>query len=123
MKNVFYSVMLDILILQKNIQKELRKLTEKLLKNLVMMEFSFQCKKKIFNKIEAKNNICINVFGYGNGLIFPICVSNQKFEDSMNLLLLIDDDKSHHVYIKNFDKFMFHKTKNKNKKWFCRSCL
>ena len=41
----------------------------------------------------------------------------------MNLLLFIDDDKSHYVYIKDFDRFMFHKTKNKNKKWFCRSCL
>ena len=25
--------------------------------------------------------------------------------------------------IKNFNSFTFHKTKNKNKKWFCRSCL
>ena len=41
----------------------------------------------------------------------------------MDMLLLIDDDKSHYVYIKDFDRFMFHKTKNKNKKWFCRSCL
>ena len=41
----------------------------------------------------------------------------------MDLLLLIDNDKSHYVYIKDFDRFMFHKTKNKNKKWFCRSCL
>ena len=29
----------------------------------------------------------------------------------------------HYVYIKDSDQFMFHKTKNKNKKWFCRSCL
>ena len=41
----------------------------------------------------------------------------------MDLLLLIDDGKSHYVYIKGFDRFMFHKTKNKNKKWFCKSCL
>ena len=34
------------------------------------------------------------------------------FEDSIDLLLLIDDDKSHYVYIKDFDRFMFHKTKN-----------
>ena len=27
------------------------------------------------------------------------------------------------MYIKDFDRFIFHKTKNKNKKWFCRSCL
>ena len=29
----------------------------------------------------------------------------------MDLLVLIDDDKSHHVYIKGFNTFMFHKTK------------
>ena len=27
------------------------------------------------------------------------------------------------MYIKDFDRFIFHETKNKNKKWFCRSCL
>ena len=79
--------------------------------------------EKDFNKIEMKNNICINVFDYENNLVFPIYVSDKKFEDSMDLLLLIDDDKSHYVYIKDFDRFMFHKTKNKNKKWFCKSCL
>ena len=41
----------------------------------------------------------------------------------MDLWLLIDDDKSHYVYIKYFDRFMFHKTKDKNKKYFCRSCF
>ena len=79
--------------------------------------------KKDFNKIEIKNNICINVFGYENKLIFPIYISDQKFEDSMDLLLLINNDKSHYVYIKDFNRLMFHKTKNKNKKWFCKSCL
>ena len=57
------------------------------------------------------------------GMVFPIYVSNQKFEDSIDLLLLIDDDNSHYVHIKDFDRFTFHKTQNKNKKWFCRSCL
>ena len=63
------------------------------------------------------------MFGYENQLVFPIYVSDQTFEDSMDLLLLIDDNKSHYVYIKDFNTFMFHKTKNKNKKWFCKSCL
>ena len=79
--------------------------------------------EKDFNKTEVKNNICINVFGYENGLVFRIYISHQKFEDSMDSLLLIDDNKSHYVCIKDFDRFTFHKTKNKNKKWFCRSCL
>ena len=63
------------------------------------------------------------MFGYENKLIFPIYISDQKFKDSMYLLFLIDNDKSHYVYIKDFNRFMFHKTKNKNKKWFCKSCL
>ena len=41
----------------------------------------------------------------------------------MDLLLVIDEKKSHYEYIKDFDRFMFHKTKNKNKKYFCKSCL
>ena len=41
----------------------------------------------------------------------------------MDLLLLIDDNKSYYVYIKDFNRFMIHKTKNKNKEWFCKSCL
>ena len=63
------------------------------------------------------------MFSYEDELVFPIYVSDQKFKDSMDLLLLIDDDKSHYVYIKDFDRFTFHKTKNKNKKWFHKSCL
>ena len=121
--------MLDILILQKNIQKELKKTDKKIAEKLDYHEIEFPVQGKDFSKIEVKNNICINVFGHENRfgyekkLIFPIYVSDQKFEDSMDLLLLIDDDKSHYVYIKDFDRFMFHKTKNKNKKYFCRSCL
>ena len=115
--------MLDILIFQTTIQKELKQLTKKVLKNLIMMKLSFLQKKKDFNKIEVKNDVCINVFGYENMLVFPNYVSNQKFEDSIDLLLLTDDNKSHYVYIKDFNRFMFHKTKNKNKKWFYKNCL
>ena len=56
------------------------------------------------------------MFGYEDELAFPIYISDQKFKDSIDLLFLNDDDKSHYVYIKDFDRFMFHKTKNKNKK-------
>ena len=91
--------------------------------NLNYEGIEFPVKERDFKKIEVQNNICINVFGYENELVFPIYVSDQKFENSMDLLLLINDDKSHYVYIKDFNTFMFHKTKNKNKKWFCKSCL
>ena len=88
-----------------------------------MMESNFLVEEKDFRMIEVQNNICINVFIYENELVFLVYVSAKKYKDLMDLLLLIDDDKSHYVYIKDFNTFMFHKTKNENKKWFCKSCL
>ena len=63
------------------------------------------------------------MFSYENELVYPIFISKQTFEDSTDLLLLIKNNKSHYVYIKDFNTFMFHKTKAKNKKWFCKSFL
>ena len=70
-----------------------------------------------------KTNIFINVFCYENKLTFPIYISGQQFESSMDLLLIINESKSRYMYVKDFDRFMFHKTKNKNKKYFFKSCL
>ena len=63
------------------------------------------------------------MYCYENKLTFPIYVSGQEFENSMDWLLVIDVNKSHYVYGKDFNRFMFHKTKNKNKKYFRKSCL
>ena len=41
----------------------------------------------------------------------------------MDLLLINDKNKSHYVYIKDCNRFMFNKTKHKNKKHFCKYCL
>ena len=96
--------MLGILNLQKNIQKELEKLIKKLVQDITNPEkitqedkelisdldydgIEFPVQEKDFSKIEVKNNICINVFGYENKLVFPTYVSDQKFEDSMYPLL------------------------------------
>ena len=73
-------------------------------------------REKDFSKIETKQNIRINVFSYENRVGFSIYISDQEFENSIDLLLLIDKYKSHYVYIKDFDRFMFHKTKKKKQK-------
>ena len=75
-------------------------------------------REKGFSKVEKKNNICINVFYYENKLTLPIYVSDQQFENSMDSLLAVFENKSDYVYIKEFKRTMFHKTKNKNKKYF-----
>ena len=58
-----------------------------------------------------------------NKINFPLYVSGGKFSDCINLLLIFEENKSYHVYIKDFNQLMFNKTKNKNKKYFCRCCL
>ena len=96
---------------------------KKLVKELDYNDVDFPVREKDFSKIETKNNICINVFCYENKLTFPIYILDQKVENSMDLLHMFDGDKSYYVYIKDFNRFIFHKTKNKNKKYFCKSCL
>ena len=56
-------------------------------------------------------------------MTYPVYLSDQTFNDNMDLLLISNEFKSHYVYIKNFDRFMFNKTKNRNKKHFCYCCL
>ena len=83
-------------------------------------EIELPVQEKYFSMAEVKNNICINVFGYENELVFPIYLLYQKFKYSMDLLLLIGYDQSHYVYIKDL---WFTKQKIKKKKRFCRSSL
>ena len=96
---------------------------KKLVNDLNYHGVGFPVREKDFSKVETKYNIWINVYFYENKLIFPIYASDQKLENSKDLLLLIDKNKSHYVYIKDFNGFMVPKTKNKNKKYFRKSCL
>ena len=83
----------------------------------------FPVSKKDYCRIERQNNICINAFCYENNLTYPAYLPDEKFHNSMDLLLISDENKSHYVSIKDFNRFMCNKTKNKNKKYFCKCCL
>ena len=52
-------------------------------------------------------------------MTYPVYISDQKIENSMDLLIISDKIKSHYLYIKDFNKFMFNKTKNK----YCLQCF
>ena len=78
---------------------------------------------KQINKIEKKNNIRINVFGYEVKQPYPIYVSKEKFKDHIELLLITKDENKHYVLIKDFNKFMYQQTKHKERKHFCMHCL
>ena len=73
-------------------------------------------------KIEKMNNISVNVFGYESKRTFPLYLSPVGSE-TINLLLISNDNNQHYVYIKDFNRFMTNISKHKGKKHFCMSCL
>ena len=74
-------------------------------------------------KIEEQNNISINVFGYENKQRFPLYVSQKVFETTLDLLLIMEDEKQHYVWIEDFNSFMYNQSKHQHRKHFCRYCL
>ena len=103
--------------------ERITKADKNMVSDLDYEDTEFPVSKKDFNKIEKKNNIFINVFCYEKNLDDPVYVSDEKLKNCMDLLMITDESKSHCVYIKDFNRFMCNKTKNKNKKHFCMYCL
>ena len=57
-------------------------------------------------------------------MVYPAYLSTQCFKDSIDLLLISNNFTSHDVYIRDFNRLMFNKTKHKGKRYFCcKSCL
>ena len=92
----------------------------------------FPVSEKDYPIIENRFNLGVNVFSYDDSYnVYPVYISKNNYNDCMDLLLMhsdeVDEDtyekKNHYVYIKDFNRFMFNKTKCKNKKYFCKSCF
>ena len=86
-------------------------------------EVNFPVSKKDYGKTEVMYKINVNVFSHENKVVYPAYLSNQYFSDCLDLWLTSNGFTNHYVYIKDFNRLMFSKTKNKNKKYFCKSCL
>ena len=56
-------------------------------------------------------------------MVYPVHISDQKFKDCVNLLMTTTENKSHYVYIKDFNRSMCNKTNCRTKKHFCRCFL
>ena len=110
-------------MLQKYIQKDLRKPIKSLLMIFFMMELGFLFEKKILAWLKQKAIFPLICVVTKTNWLFQFTFHTKNFKNSMDLLLVIDENKSHYLYIKDFDRFMFHKTKNKNKQYFYESCL
>ena len=74
--------------------------------------------------VEERFVINVNVFEYENK-IFPLYLSKKLNEQVLNVLLISNEEKSHYVFIKDFNRLMYSevKTKTQHIKHFCMSCL
>ena len=84
--------------------EEITKIDREIACNPIYDRIKFPVEEKDFEKIEVQNNICIHVFCNENEMVFPFFVSDKEFEDSVDLLLLINDAKSHYIYITRSSK-------------------
>ena len=73
------------------------------------MELTFLQIKKILAKLKKRTTFALMCIVMKTSWFFQYTFQIKKFENLMDLLLIINENKSHYVYIKDC---MFHKTKN-----------
>ena len=82
----------------------------------------FPLKERDYEIIEERFIINVNVFGYDNR-VFSLYASKKFNEQELNALLRSNEEKSRYLLIKDFNRLMYSKTKHKDTKHFCMSCL
>ena len=80
---------------------------------------------KDIKRIEAQNNISINVFGYDRKeKVYPVHLT-KDFNDGrhVNLLLISQGERRHYCLIRNFSALMNYRTKHRCAAFYCFNCL
>ena len=108
---------------QENNPQSIEKTDENMLTIWIIQTLNFQYLWSNTIKTENQNNVNIYAFGYEEKQAFPIYESKEKFEYEVNLSLMTDGENKHYVLIKDFNMFMYHKTKHRQRKHFCMYCL
>ena len=90
--------------------------------NLNYSDIAFPLDINDYEKNEDRFQMQVNVFGYEHK-VYPLHISKKPYNQTLNLLLITEKDKSQYVFIKDFNRLMFSRTKHKDKKHYCMSCL
>ena len=109
-------------LIDKNPQR-IKKNNKEIVSKLDYEGINFPVSKKDYCRLEMQNKICVNIFAYENKVVYPVYLSDQKFSDYLDLLLILDKFQSHYVYIKDLDRLTFNKTKYMGRKYFYQNCL
>ena len=84
--------------------------------NLNYSDIVFPLDISDYELVESRFEMNINVFSYENK-VYPLYIWKKKsYDQTLNLLLIKQEDKSHYVFIKHFNSLMFSRTKHKGKK-------
>ena len=116
----------------KNHNERITARDKELVKTLDYSGVTFPVSIKDMDRIEKQN-----IFGYSDGNPYPIRISSEKYDDHLELLLIVEGGedtitlskekktqpyRQHYVYIKDFNQFMYNFSKMKTKKYFCMHC-
>ena len=119
---MFYVVNVRLINPQNRNTERIHKQDKKIAANLNYSDIVFRLDINHYEKIEDRFQMQVNVFGYVNK-IYPLYISKKSYDQTINLLLISGKGKSHYVFVKDFNKLMFSRTKHKDKKHYCMSCL
>ena len=97
-----------------NHPERITKQDKKIAANLNYSDILFPLDINDYEKIKDRFQMQVNVFGYENK-VYPLYISKKSYNQTLNLLLITEKDKSHYVFIKDFNRLMFSKTKHREK--------
>jgi hypothetical protein len=90
---------------------------------LNMEGISFPVKIKDITKFENQNRITVNVFGYDESVVFPLRITEQRFDSHVNLLMICKGETQHYCLIKDLSKVLNYRTNYNGRTYFCNYCL
>ena len=102
--------------------EKINKQDKKIAANLNYSNIAFPLDINDYKKIADRFQMQVNVFGYENKF-YPLYISKTSHDQMLSLLLITEKDKFHYVFLKNFNRLIFLRTKHKGKKHYCMSCL
>ncbi len=80
-----------------------------------MSGITYPVKPADIPKFETKNGIPVNLFGHEKKTLFPIHITQKKYDKHINLLLISKGKTSHYVWIKNMSCLLNKQSKDGHK--------
>ena len=102
--------------------ERINKQDKKIAANLNYSDIEFPLNIRDYELNENRFEMNMNVFGYENK-VYPLYISKKSQTQTLNLLLITQENKSHYVLLKDWNRLMYSKTKDQHKKHHCMSCL